>query len=213
MTQSAIQRINNSNYKTLHTLERPQFRAHLSIRKESRKKEVLLSEDELLNSAKSDHAVSRKGTREISWFEFEDLQGQVKSVTDALNNFEELCRTYLCGDKRLRMSDCDPTAQSTSTVQSTPYVAPSTSNAGQSAFMTAHPVTSVPILTSGSVSSQKPSTSIALQSQTDGISPPLYAPSQDNESFFPTLDTGFNPVYVDPDVQMRVLHFFCCTRR
>ena len=162
--------------------------------------ELLLSEDELLNSAKPDQAEGRKRTREISRLEFEDLQGQVKSVTDALNNFGELFRTYLCGEKRPRMSDCDPAAQSTSTVQFT-CIAQSTLNAGQSAFITAHPVTSVSIPTSAAVSLPKPPTSIALQSQIDGISPPLHAPSPGNESFFSaeSLDTGFNPVYVDPD--------------
>ena len=41
--------------------------------------ELLLSEDELLNS---DQAEGRKWTREISRLEFEDLQGKAKSVTD-----------------------------------------------------------------------------------------------------------------------------------
>ena len=135
---------------------------------------------------------SRK-RKEVTRLEFDSLQAQVSSVTTAINNFGDIMKSFM-SEKRPRYDDELTAAQSaTFSAQAAPSAAHAATNFGdQRSFATAQ--------SGAGIDNFLPS--FALQSHSNEQAPDLVSfasPGHESLLSAEAMDTGFNPVYSDPD--------------
>ena len=136
----------------------------------------------------------RKG---VTRSEFDNLQVQVSSVTAAINNFGDMLKSFIGDGKKPRFDDEVLAAQSASYPTQV-----STSAAHAATFLGDH-TTFAPAQSGSGPDNSVPS--FALQSHPNKEAAhfmPFASPGHESLLSVDAMETGFNPVYPDPDFSL-----------
>ena len=213
MIQSQFKETNNNGPMTVHNCQRPcstsvflgacvhpLYTSTMSAEEENHLLETVEEEEEDKSTTQKPSDMPNLCTRkrkEVTRLKFESLQVQVSSVTTAINNFGNILKSFTGSEKKPRYDNKFLAAQSA------PYSTPSVLSAAHAATFVGDQPSLATARSGAGLNNLFPS--FALQSHQNKQAPdfvPFASPGHESLLSAEAMDTGFNPVYCDPVINV-----------